>query len=103
MRYTNRLAIVATLALSAAAAQAAGFDFTSGNYPPQPASQSTLTRAEVKAQLKDAMAKGQMPSTGDAYQPLSMQQQQPSTLTREQVRKETMAAEKAGLLDNYGE
>ena len=45
MKYANRLAIVATLAMSAAAAQAASFDFTGGHYPPEVASQSTLTRA----------------------------------------------------------
>lgn len=103
MKYANRLAIVATLAMSAAAAQAAGFDFTGDHYPPEVASQSTLTRAQVKAQVQDAMARGQLQSVGDAYLPLSQQQQQSSNLSREQVRQETIAAGKAGLLDNYGE
>ena len=102
MKYANRLAIVATLAMSAAAAQAAGFDFTGDHYPPEVASQSTLTRAQVKAQVQDAMAKGQLQPVGDAYLSLS-QQQQSSNLSREQVRQETIAAGKAGLLDNYGE
>lgn len=48
------------------------------------------------------MAKGQLQLVGDAYLPLS-QQQQSSNLSREQVRQETIAAGKAGLLDNYGE
>lgn len=102
MKYANRFAIVATLAMSAAAAQAAGFDFTSGHYPPEVTSQSTLSRAAVKAQVQDAMAKGQLQSVGDAYLPLSAQQQS-SGLSREQVRQETIAAGKAGLLDSYGE
>ncbi|WP_417285180.1 DUF4148 domain-containing protein [Comamonas sp.] len=103
MKYANRLAIVATLAMSAAAAQAAGFDFTSGHYPPQAESQSTLTRAQVKAQTMDALAQGQLLSGDASYLPLSAQTQQPSTLSREQVRQETVAAGKAGLLDSYGE
>lgn len=102
MKYANRLAIVATLSMSAAAAQAAGFDFTGNHYPPEVASQSTLTRAQVKAQVQDAMAKGQLQPVGDAYLPLSLQQQS-SNLSREQVRQETIAAGQAGLLDNYGE
>lgn len=102
MKYANRFAIVAALAMSAAAAQAAGFDFTNDNYPPAVTGQSTLTRAQVKAQVQEAMAKGQLQSVGDAYLPLS-QQQQSSNLSREQVRQETIAAGKAGLLDNYGE
>ena len=76
MKYANRFAIVAALAMSAAAAQAASFDFTGDHYPPEVASQSTLTLS---------------------------QQQQSSNLSREQVRQETIAAGKAGLLDNYGE
>lgn len=69
---------------------------------PEVASQSTLTRAQVKAQVQDAMSKGQLQPVGDAYLPLS-QQQQSSDLSREQVRQETIAAGQAGLLDNYGE
>lgn len=102
MKYANRLAIVATLAMSAAAAQAGGLDFTSGHYPPQAESHSTLTRAQVQAQAIDAMAKGEL-QFGDSYLPLSAQFQQSSTLSREQVRQETAAAGKAGLLDSYGE
>ena len=102
----SRFAFAAALTASAFAAQAAGFDFTNGHFPPQEQSQSTLTRAEVKAQVLDAIAKGQMLSQGQSYLPLSaqqLQQQQPaSALSREQVRRETMAAEEAGLLDNYG-
>lgn len=102
MKYANRFAIVAALAMSAAAAQAASFDFTGDHYPPEVAGQSTLTRAQVNAQVQDAMAKGQLQLVGDAYLPLSLQQPS-SNLSREQVRQETIAAGKAGLLDNYGE
>lgn len=102
MKYANRFAIVAALAMSAAAAQAAGFDFTESHYPPEVASHSTLSRAAVQAQVQEAMAKGQLLSVGDAYLPLSAPQQS-SGLSREQVRQETIAAGKAGLLDSYGE
>ena len=102
----SRFAFAAALTASAFAAQAAGFDYTGDRYPQQVQSQSTLTRAEVKAQVLDAIAKGEMLSQGQSYLPLSaqqLQQQQPaSALSREQVRRETMAAEEAGLLDNYG-
>lgn len=60
MKYANRFAIVAALAMSAAAARAASFDFTGDHYPPEVAGQSTLTRAQVNAQVQDAMAKGQL-------------------------------------------
>ena len=102
----SRFAFAAALTASAFAAQAGGFDFTNNHFPPQDQSQSTLTRAEVRAQVLDAIAKGEMLSQGQSYLPLSaqqLQQQQPaSALSREQVRRETMAAEEAGLLDNYG-
>ena len=104
-RFAARLALISAMSLSALAAQAAGFDFTNGHFPPEAQTQSTLTRAEVKAEVMDAIAKGQMLSQGQSYLPLSAQQQQQqpaSALSREQVRRETMAAEKAGLLDNYG-
>lgn len=39
MKYANRFAIVAALAMSAAAAQAASFDFTGDHYPPEVAGQ----------------------------------------------------------------
>ena len=99
----SRFAFAAALTASAFAAQAGGFDFTNNHFPPQDQSQSTLTRAEVKAQVLDAIAQGQMLSQGQSYLPLSAQQQQPaSSLSRAQVRNETAAAEKAGQLDNYG-
>ena len=102
-RTASRFTLAAALTASAFAAQAAGFDFTGDHFPPQDQSQSTLTRAEVKAQVLDAIAQGQMLSQGQSYLPLSAQQQQPaSSLSRAQVRNETAAAEKAGQLDNYG-
>lgn len=103
MKYANRLAIVATIAMSAVAAQAAGLDFNNGHYPPQIEAQSTLTRAEVNTQVMDAMAKGEILSGDSSYLPLSAQAQKSSGLSREQVRQETAAANKAGLLDSYGE
>ena len=61
MKNTNRFALVATLALSAIAAQA-GQDFTSDHYPPEQASRSTLTRAQVVSDYKAAQASGSLPS-----------------------------------------
>ncbi|MDR2297804.1 MAG: DUF4148 domain-containing protein [Comamonas sp.] len=102
MTIANRFTVAVALTLSALAAQAGGLDFTGDRYPAQEASQSTLTRAEVRAQVLDAIAKGEMLSQGESYLPLSAQKQTASTLTREQVRNETKSAAKAGQLDNYG-
>lgn len=101
-RFTSRITLAAALAFSALAAQAGGLDFTGDHYPTQEAGQSALTRAEVRAQVLDAIAKGEMLSQGESYLPLSVQKPTNSTLTREQVRNETKSAAKAGLLDNYG-
>ena len=46
-RFAARLALISAMSLSALAAQAAGFDFTNGHFPPEAQTQSTLTRAEV--------------------------------------------------------
>ncbi len=100
MKNTRRLAVLATLAASAFAAQAGGFDFAgSNNYPPEAQSQGALTRAQVIADLQAAQANGTMPSVGEGYQPLQSTAQ--STVSRDQVRQEAAAAERAGLL-SYG-
>ena len=101
MKTANRLAIVAAIAMSAAAAQAAGFDFTEGHYPPQEASQSTLTRAQVIAELKAAQVSGQMLSMEETYH-FPQTATTASSLSREQVRNDTVTAGHEGLLDNFG-
>ena len=99
MKNTIRFAAVAALAVSAIAAQAAGLDFTSNNYPVTEPSQSQLTRAQVSDQVKQAVANHTMPVQGERYAVPAAQKG--SSLSREQVRQEATAAEAAGLL-NFG-
>lgn len=99
MKNTIRFAAVAALAVSAIAAQAAGLDFTSNNYPVTEPSQSQLTRAQVSDQVKQAVANHTMPVQGERYAVPAAQKG--SSLSREQVRQEAAAAEAAGLL-NFG-
>ena len=52
MKNTRRFAVLAALSISAIAAQAAGFDYAdNSSYPPEVKTQSTLTRAQVTADL----------------------------------------------------
>ena len=96
MKNTIRFAAVAALAVSAIAAQAAGVNFED-NYPAQQQAQSNVSRAQVSAQVKQAVANHTMPVQGDSYTVPATQQG--STLSREQVRKEAAAANAAGQLD----
>ena len=95
MKNTIRFAAVAALAVSAFAAQA-GVNFED-NYPAQQQAQSNVTRAQVLAQVKQAVASHTMPVQGDSY--VVPESQKGSTLSREQVRKEAAAANAAGQLD----
>ena len=102
-RFAARLALISAMSLSALAAQAAGFDFTNGHFPPEAQAQSTLTRAEVKAEVLDAIAKGQMLSQGQSYLPLSMQNLQSSKgLNRKAEQRNNLATEKTGLSADLG-
>ena len=102
-RFAARLALISAISLSALAAQAAGFDFTNGHFPPEAQTQSTLTRAEVKAEVLDAIAKGQMLSQGQSYLPLSMQNLQSSKgLNRKTEQRNNLATEKTGLSAGRG-
>ena len=96
MKNTIRFAAVAALAVSAIAAQAAGVNFED-NYPAQQQAQSNVSRAQVSAQVKQAVASHTMPVQGDSY--VVPESQKGSTLSREQVRKEAAAANVAGQLD----
>lgn len=97
MKNTRRFALLAALAVSAAAAQAGSFDFgDNSSYPPEVQTHSTLTRAQVIADLKAAQANGTMPSVGEGYQPI--QNTAASDLSRDQVRKEAAAANRSGQL-----
>ena len=102
-RFAARLALISAMSLSALAAQAAGFDFTNGHFPPEAQTQSTLTRAEVKAEVLEAIAKGQMLSQGQSYLPLSMQNLQSSKgLNRKAEQRNNLATEKTGLSADLG-
>ena len=102
-RFAARLALISAMSLSALAAQAAGFDFTNGHFPPEAQTQSTLTRAEVKAEVMDAIAKGQMLSQGQSYLPLSMQNLPTSkSLNRKAEQRNNLATEKTGLSADLG-
>ena len=101
MKNASRFTIVAAIAMSAVAAQAAGFDFADGHYPPQEQSHSTLTRAQVQAELKAAQASGEFQAIEDGYR-YARAASIPSTVSREQVRQEAIAANQAGLLDSFG-
>ena len=102
-RFAARLALISAMSLSALAAQAAGFDFTNGHFPPEAQTQSTLTRAEVKAEVLDAIAKGQMLSQGQSYLPLSMQNLPTSkSLNRKAEQRNNLATEKTGLSADLG-
>jgi D-serine deaminase-like pyridoxal phosphate-dependent protein len=98
MKNTRRFAVLAALAASAVAAQAAGFDFAdNSSYPPEVRTQSTLTRAQVVNELKAAQANGSMPSVAEGYMPI--RNTAASSVSRDQVRQEAAAAERAGQLD----
>ena len=102
-RFAARLALISAMSLSALAAQAAGFDFTNGHFPPEAQTQSTLTRAEVKAEVLDAIAKGQMLSQGQSYLPLSMQNLPTNKgLNRKAEQRNNLATEKTGLSADLG-
>lgn len=95
MKNANRLALAAVVALSAFAAQA-GQNFEDGSWPPEAPATSTLTRAEVVADLQAAQQNGSMPTYDFTY--VSPQKQQATVVTREQVKAETLAAMKDGGL-----
>ena len=100
MKNSSRFALVATLALSAVAAQA-GQNFTCDHFPAQVTTQSTTTRAQVIADYKTTQAAGQLPSDqhfGNYPENTGVQQ---STLTRAEVRNETLAELKNGA-QNFG-
>ena len=96
MNLYRTLSLTAALAVSTMAAQAAPQDTYGETYPVYQATPSTLTRAEVIAELVAARQAGTMPRTGDwsnTPAPLALA---PSTLTREAVRSEAIAAAKKG-------
>lgn len=102
MKNAQRFALVATLALSAVAAQAGQF-ITSEQYPVPAAPQSTLTRAQVIADFTNAKATGHLPSDQNYANYPENAPAQTSGLTRAEVRNQTLAELKNGGLhyDHY--
>ncbi len=84
----------ALIALSAVAAQAAEprMDGDWSNDPVSLQAPSTVTRAQVIAELAAARQNGTLPRAGDWYDEPAPLGSQPSTLTRAEVRAEAIAA-----------
>lgn len=92
MRFITPLITVALLTGAATAAMADGMpDYSWLNAP------LTKSRAEVRAELQQAVRSGTLPRTGDAYAP-GNDAPVGSTLTRAQVRAEAIEAMRLGLI-----
>ena len=103
--FTRKLLVIAGFALAGVAAQAATSTAPVGdasNYPAYAPSTSTLTRAEVQAQVVQAQRNGTMAMRGDQVTTYNGQYPQTSSLSRAQVQAEAAAALRAGHL-NGGE
>ena len=99
MKNFSRLAVLGALAACAVGAQAAGYDFN--NYPaPEAVGHSAVSRAQVLTDLQVARTQGKL-NVADAVYEMPKAQASAVMLTREQVREQTAAAERAGQL-NYG-
>lgn len=97
MRFTTPLITVALLSGIATAAMADGMpDYSWIDAP------STKSRAEVRAELREAVRSGTMPQTGDAHTP-GIDAAPGSTLTRAQVRAEAIEAMRLGLIATGGD
>ena len=90
---------LAAALLLAGAAQAATTDpvGNGSDYPAYAPSTSHLTRAEVEAEVVQAQRNGTMVMHGDDMNTYG-EAERPSTLTREQVRKEAAEARRAGKI-----
>ncbi len=96
----RQLTIAASLALAGFAAQAAT-TAPMGNgsdYPAYPATHSTLTRAQVQAEVVAAQHNGTMAMVGDRVNTARNQAAPASALTRAQVQAEAHAAMVTGQL-----
>ena len=99
--FARNLLVVAGFALAGVAAQAATSTAPVGdasNYPAYAPSTSTLTRAEVQAQVVQAQRNGTMAMRGDQVTTYNGQYPQTSSLSRAQVQAEAAAALRAGHL-----
>lgn len=101
MKSIHTLSIAAALALTALGSQAAGISAPVGEqgWPPVVESHSTLTRAQVQAELQDARQNHRMAVTeGDQVQLRADELATHSAVSREAVRAETLAAIKDGSI-----
>jgi len=85
-------AVIAVASLTAVSAFAGDFN----NYPVQAAQSSSLTRAQVRAELVDAQRNGTLVQTNDAY-PGNVAATGNSVKSRDQVRAELRNAQRGGL------
>ena len=99
--FARKLLVIAGFALAGVAAQAATSTAPVGdasNYPAYAPSTSTLTRADVQAQVVQAQRDGSMAMRGDQVTTYNGQYPQTSSLSRAQVQAEAAAALRAGHL-----
>lgn len=97
MNAYRTLAATALIVLGSVAAQAAEprMDGDWSNDPVSLQAPSTVTRAQVVAELAAARQNGTMPRSGEWYDEPAPLSTQPSTLTRAEVRAEAVAALKS--------
>ncbi|WP_370681410.1 DUF4148 domain-containing protein [Comamonas sp. GB3 AK4-5] len=100
MKNIHTLGLAAALSLAALGAQAAGVPAPQGEqpWPPTVESHSTLTRAEVVAELQAARQQHRMAMNGNQVQLRADELAINSAVSREAVRAETQAALKEGSI-----
>lgn len=101
MKSIHTLSIAAAMALTALGSQAAGVAAPQGeqSWPPVAESRSTVTRAQVLAELQDARQHHRMAmADGDHMQLRADELAATSAVSRETVRAETLAAMKDGSI-----
>lgn len=101
MKSIHAFSIAAAFSLTALASQAAGVPAPQGeqSWPPVAESRSTLTRAQVQAELQNARQQHRMAVTdGDQVQLRADELATRSAVSREAVRAETLAAMKDGSI-----
>ncbi len=91
----NTKLIASTVVALAAMGSMSAFADTSDRMPQVAATPSTMTRAEVMADLQKASSEGTLQTTTESGNPVVAQKAAPSQLSREEVRKEALQAAKA--------
>ena len=96
---TRKFLATSLVALAAVATTSAFADSYDHDYPLLPSTHSTLTRAQVKAELAAAEKDGPMASFNDNNYPVIAPTGTPKT--RAEVRADLIKAEKNGTLPQY--